>query len=65
MCNPQRSRDPSRPLMYEGGGARSRVTDIVCPMYATPAQIVGQFILILTLYTLSCLDLLSFPVTNF
>lgn len=36
-----RARDASRPLQYEGGGARTRVTDIICPMYATPAQIVA------------------------
>ncbi|WP_437889855.1 beta-galactosidase [Phytobacter sp. V91] len=26
--------DPSRPVQYEGGGANSTTTDIVCPMYA-------------------------------
>lgn len=26
--------DPTRPVHYEGGGANSRATDIVCPMYA-------------------------------
>ena len=26
--------DPSRPVQYEGGGANTDVTDIVCPMYA-------------------------------
>lgn len=26
--------DPSRPIQYEGGGANTEVTDIVCPMYA-------------------------------
>lgn len=28
-----RERDPSRLLHYEGGGARTPSTDIVCPMY--------------------------------
>ena len=26
--------DPTRPIQYEGGGADSAVTDIICPMYA-------------------------------
>ncbi len=26
--------DPSRPVQYEGGGANSTATDIICPMYA-------------------------------
>lgn len=26
--------DPSRPVQYEGGGADSSTTDIICPMYA-------------------------------
>lgn len=26
--------DPSRPVQYEGGGADSAATDIICPMYA-------------------------------
>ncbi|HGI7034821.1 TPA: beta-galactosidase, partial [Klebsiella oxytoca] len=26
--------DPSRPVQYEGGGADSTTTDIICPMYA-------------------------------
>ncbi len=26
--------DPSRPVQYEGGGANTPVTDIICPMYA-------------------------------
>lgn len=26
--------DPSRPVQYEGGGANSTTTDIICPMYA-------------------------------
>ena len=29
-----KSRDPSRPVQYEGGGANTAATDIVCPMYA-------------------------------
>ena len=29
-----KQKDKSRPIMYEGGGARSSCTDIVCPMYA-------------------------------
>lgn len=29
-----KARDPSRPVQYEGGGANSAATDIVCPMYA-------------------------------
>ena len=30
--------DPSRPVQYEGGGANSSTTDIVCPMYARVEQ---------------------------
>ncbi|STT16617.1 beta-galactosidase [Klebsiella pneumoniae] len=26
--------DPSRPVQYEGGGADTTATDIICPMYA-------------------------------
>lgn len=26
--------DPSRPVQYEGGGANTQATDIICPMYA-------------------------------
>ncbi len=26
--------DPTRPVQYEGGGADSTATDIICPMYA-------------------------------
>ena len=26
--------DPGRPVQYEGGGANSKATDIICPMYA-------------------------------
>lgn len=29
-----KSRDPSRPVQYEGGGANTAATDIVCPMYS-------------------------------
>lgn len=29
-----KQRDPSRPVQYEGGGAMTAATDIVCPMYA-------------------------------
>ncbi|GEA61706.1 beta-galactosidase [Vibrio comitans] len=28
-----KQRDPSRPVQYEGGGAESAATDIICPMY--------------------------------
>ncbi|GAB7219406.1 beta-galactosidase, LacZ type [Vibrio comitans] len=28
-----KQRDPSRPIQYEGGGAESAATDIICPMY--------------------------------
>lgn len=30
--------DPSRPVQYEGGGANSNATDIICPMYARVDQ---------------------------
>lgn len=30
--------DPSRPIQYEGGGANSAATDIVCPMYSRVEQ---------------------------
>lgn len=30
--------DPSRPVQYEGGGADTPVTDIICPMYARTHQ---------------------------
>ena len=33
-----KSADPSRPVQYEGGGANSAATDIVCPMYARVDQ---------------------------
>ena len=33
-----RARDPSRPVHYEGGGARTAATDILCPMYARIGQ---------------------------
>ncbi|MCE0488987.1 beta-galactosidase [Pantoea sp. Mb-10] len=29
-----KSSDPSRPVQYEGGGANTAATDIICPMYA-------------------------------
>ncbi|RPH22513.1 beta-galactosidase [Buttiauxella warmboldiae] len=29
-----KSFDPTRPVQYEGGGANSAATDIICPMYA-------------------------------
>jgi beta-galactosidase len=29
-----KSVDPSRPVQYEGGGANTSATDIICPMYA-------------------------------
>lgn len=35
-----RERDDSRPIQYEGGGSRTRATDIVCPMYARVDQII-------------------------
>lgn len=34
MSNWVRNYEPTRPLMYEGGGARTSCTDIICPMYA-------------------------------
>ncbi|MBS2287993.1 beta-galactosidase, partial [Salmonella enterica subsp. enterica serovar Typhimurium] len=30
--------DPTRPVQYEGGGASTAATDIVCPMYARVDQ---------------------------
>lgn len=33
-----KSNDPSRPVQYEGGGANSAATDIICPMYARVDQ---------------------------
>lgn len=33
-----KQRDPSRPVQYEGGGANTAATDIVCPMYARVDQ---------------------------
>ncbi|NDO80499.1 beta-galactosidase [Citrobacter sp. NCU1] len=33
-----KSEDPSRPVQYEGGGADTAATDIVCPMYARVDQ---------------------------
>ncbi|CAI0724367.1 Beta-galactosidase [Serratia quinivorans] len=33
-----KSQDPTRPVQYEGGGANSTATDIICPMYARVDQ---------------------------
>ncbi len=33
-----KSQDPSRPVQYEGGGADTAATDIICPMYARVDQ---------------------------
>ncbi|MCP2004326.1 UNVERIFIED_ORG: beta-galactosidase [Buttiauxella agrestis ATCC 33320] len=33
-----KSFDPTRPVQYEGGGANSAATDIICPMYARVDQ---------------------------
>lgn len=33
-----KSTDPSRPVQYEGGGADTAATDIICPMYARVDQ---------------------------
>lgn len=33
-----KSRDPTRPVLYEGGGADTAATDIICPMYARVDQ---------------------------
>ena len=33
-----KSHDPSRPVQYEGGGANTAATDIICPMYARVDQ---------------------------
>lgn len=33
-CQWVKQTDPSRPVQYEGGGADSAATDIICPMYA-------------------------------
>jgi beta-galactosidase len=33
-----KSTDPSRPVQYEGGGANTAATDIICPMYARVDQ---------------------------
>ncbi len=38
MYNWIKYRDPSRPVQYEGGGADSPVTDIICPMYSRVDQ---------------------------
>lgn len=33
-----KKRDPSRPVQYEGGGANTPATDIICPMYSRVEQ---------------------------
>lgn len=33
-----KSTDPTRPIQYEGGGANTAATDIICPMYARVDQ---------------------------
>jgi beta-galactosidase len=33
-----KSTDPTRPVQYEGGGANTAATDIICPMYARVDQ---------------------------
>lgn len=33
-----KSNDPTRPVQYEGGGANSEATDIICPMYSRVDQ---------------------------
>ncbi len=33
-----KSNDPTRPVQYEGGGANTAATDIICPMYARVEQ---------------------------
>lgn len=33
-----KTNDPSRPVQYEGGGANTLATDIICPMYARVDQ---------------------------
>lgn len=38
MYNWLKQRDPSRPVQYEGGGAMTAATDIICPMYARVEQ---------------------------
>ena len=35
-----RARDPSRLIHYEGGGSRTPATDVICPMYARPYQVI-------------------------
>ncbi len=34
LYNWVKQQDPTRPVQYEGGGADTRATDIICPMYA-------------------------------
>jgi len=38
MYNWIKHRDPSRPVQYEGGGANTGATDIICPMYSRVDQ---------------------------
>lgn len=38
MYNWVKQRDPSRPVQYEGGGANTAATDIICPMYSRVDQ---------------------------
>lgn len=38
LYNWVKSSDPTRPVQYEGGGADSAATDIICPMYARVDQ---------------------------
>lgn len=38
MYNWVKRNDPSRPVQYEGGGAATPATDIICPMYARTDQ---------------------------
>lgn len=34
-----KSRDTTRPVQYEGGGANTSATDILCPMYPSPERV--------------------------
>ncbi|MGL5700508.1 MAG: glycoside hydrolase family 2 TIM barrel-domain containing protein, partial [Kluyvera sp.] len=34
LYNWVKQQDPTRPVQYEGGGANTQATDIICPMYA-------------------------------
>ncbi len=40
MAAAARAADPTRPIHYEGGGARTHLTDVICPMYDRVAAIV-------------------------